>query len=106
MINYQSLQKAYAPQFTPVESGTPYDIGGAHNDVYRMLAERNAAQIGMNRNQMTTDFENEKLQARQNQAMAGLQNLMQARKNQADLANQQRSMRLGTVNSLLSGLFR
>lgn len=106
MINYQSLRETYAPAFTRIDRRSPYAMPGAHADVYGALAAKNAATLGAARDQALTDFGNEKLAAQQRAALDGLQNLVQARKQQDDMANQRNSMRYGTVNSLLSGLFR
>lgn len=106
MINYQSLQKTYAPSFASIDSRTPYEIPGSHGDVYNALAAKNSAELMAGRNQSIADFENEKLAAQQNAALSGIRNLQQARQQQASLANDQRGMQLGLVNSLLSGLYR
>lgn len=106
MMNYQSLQRSYPPAFTPINGQSPYKMGGSHADVYDMLTAQNTASLGAVRNRLSTDFQNERLAAQQNSALAGLQNLVQARNNQMDLANQRRSMQLGAVNNILSGLFR
>lgn len=105
-MNYQTLQRSYPPSFSPINSQSPYAVGGNHADVYGMLAEKNAAALGAARNNTASGFQNEKLAAQQNSALAGLQNLVQERNRQAELASQQRSMQLGAVNNILSGLFR
>lgn len=106
MINYKSFQNAAGPSFAAIDDRSPHQMPGSHTDVYNALAARNEASLNASRNQAFTDFQNEKLAAQQNSALTGLQNLMQARRQEMDMANQQNAMRLGVVNSLLSGLYR
>lgn len=106
LINYQSYIDTPPPAYSPVQSGTPYQLPGAHEDVYGALMATNAAGIEAARNQATVDFENSRLAARQQAALTGLQSMAQARQNQESLATQRAAARYGVVNNLLSGLFR
>lgn len=106
MTNYQSFQNSAGPSFAAIDGRSPYRIPGSHTDVYNSLAAKNEASLNASRNQALTDFQNERLAAQQNSALTGLQNLMQARRQEMDMANQKNAMRLGVVNSILSGLYR
>lgn len=106
MINYKTHQRVAAPEFAEIDTRSPFGMPGAHEDVYNSVNAQNAAALGAARDQASVDFANEKLAAQRNAALAGMQNLMQARRNQEEVANRQAGMRMGLVNGLLSGLFR
>lgn len=106
MINYQSYIDTPPPTYSPVQTGTPYQLPGAHQDVYNSLMATNAAGIDAARNQSTVDFENSKLAAQKQAALRGMQTMVEARQSQENLATQRAAARYGVVNNLLSGLFR
>lgn len=106
MLNYSSYQQVENPRFQRIDKRSPYQLPGAHGDVFSMLAEKNAAALEAQRNQSATDFQNAKLAAQRQSALSGLQNMARARSRQDELANNARSMKLGAVNNILSGLFR
>ena len=71
-----------------------------------MLAARNAAGIDSQRDSSLVNFSNERLAAQQSAALAGLQNLSKQRRDMENISNTRSAIGLGTVNSILSGLFR
>lgn len=106
MINYQNHQQVAAPRFAEVDTRSPFALPGAHGDVYNAVNARNVASLEAARDQASVDFANQKLAAQRDAALAGMQNLMQARRNEEELASRRAGMRMGVVNGLLSGLFR
>lgn len=106
MINYESKNPTPPPQFSRFPAQSPYRLPGSHGDVYNMLSTRNQAALNAQRDSMNTDFNNARLAAQRESTLTGLRSLAAAEQDQADLANQNRSMRFNTFNNLLSGLFR
>lgn len=81
---------------------SPYaSYGQNQQDVLDAAGGVNAAAFDAAASRATGDFELQKMQAQQNLALAGLQQMSQAESQQRQIANS----RLGSVSPLLQGLF-
>lgn len=85
---------------------SPYAYSSQHQDILNALGDMNAAKYNVQADQTNADFNTRRLQAQRDTALAGLQQMSQAKQQQSDLLNAQSNMRYGLVSNLLSGLFR
>jgi hypothetical protein len=81
---------------------SPYASYGQHQqDILNAAGDANAASFDVAASKAAGDFELQKMQAQQQLALSGLQQMAQAESQRRQLA----SSRLGTVSPLLQGLF-
>lgn len=85
----------------------PYAAYGQQGqDIMAAMGDQNAAQYNLAADRANADMEQKQVAAQRDFALQGLQQMSQARQNQADYANARSAMGYGLVSNLLSGLFR
>ena len=115
MINYQNtftVPKAVddtqrSKALAGLRMKSPYAAyGQQHQDILTAMGDQNAAQYDLSAERANMDMEQKKAAAQRDFALQGLQQMSQARQNQADYANSRSALGYGLVSNLLSGLFR
>lgn len=115
MLEYTSYlsQGQPAPQATVAKAQaafsarSPYAAyGPAHNDIMRSAGRENAALFDLAASKANTDFSLQEQQARNQLALAGLQQMGQQQDYERQLANSRMASVNGIFNSLLGGLYQ
>lgn len=89
------------------EAPSPYSAyGPAHNDIMRASGRENAALFDLASSKANTDFSLQEQQARNQLALAGLQQMGQQQDYERQLANSRLTAVNGIFNSLLGGLYQ
>jgi hypothetical protein len=79
--------------------------GQNHQDVFGYMGAAAADEYDRAADKANTQYSAQRLAAQQGLALAGLQQMSQARQNEMNLANSRLSAMTGFYNSLLGGLF-
>lgn len=99
----QDVARANAAFASPSPWGA---YGAAHKDIMRASGRENAALFDLASSKANTDFSLQEQQARNQLALAGLQQMGQQQDYERQLANSRLTAVNGIFNSLLGGLYQ
>ncbi len=113
MLTYDSNLQYTQPVSSSMRSGalkgilgaSPYAYGPRHDDVYRMMAQRNAVEYDREASRANTSQEQEAQGLMRRLALSGLSNMNDEMQAQNRIANQNSSMLYGFAGNVLGGLF-